>query len=93
MATRSLADVEKLLEDAKACKRATKGDPAKEKELTETLKLLNLERVALMKSPLDDNKKFVLKVPKGTRDFNDCEMALRELMFSKIKAVFKRYLL
>lgn len=32
--------------------------------------------------------KFNLKVPKGTRDFNDKEMSLRQTIFDKIKTVF-----
>ena len=35
--------------------------------------------------------KFELKTPKGTRDFGPGEMALRELIFSKIISVFKRH--
>ncbi|KAJ1962895.1 Cytoplasmic and mitochondrial histidine tRNA synthetase, partial [Dimargaris xerosporica] len=34
---------------------------------------------------------FTLKTPKGTRDFNDKEMAVREEMFDTIKRVFKKH--
>ncbi|KAL0081204.1 histidyl-tRNA synthetase [Phycomyces blakesleeanus] len=34
---------------------------------------------------------FSLKTPKGTKDYNDKEMAVREKMFSTIKTVFKRH--
>lgn len=37
------------------------------------------------------SKKFELKTPKGTKDFGPQEMALREAIFSKITAVFKRH--
>lgn len=36
-------------------------------------------------------QKFELKTPKGTKDFGPQEMALREAIFSKITAVFKRH--
>ncbi|RIA97797.1 mitochondrial and cytoplasmic histidine-tRNA ligase Hrs1 [Glomus cerebriforme] len=35
--------------------------------------------------------KFTLKVPKGTRDYNEKEMAIREKVFSTIISVFKRH--
>ncbi|KAJ1655566.1 Cytoplasmic and mitochondrial histidine tRNA synthetase [Dispira simplex] len=34
---------------------------------------------------------FTLKTPKGTRDFNDKEMAIREEMFQTIKGVFQQH--
>ncbi|KAJ1926809.1 Cytoplasmic and mitochondrial histidine tRNA synthetase [Tieghemiomyces parasiticus] len=34
---------------------------------------------------------FTLKTPKGTRDFNDKEMAVREAMFDTIKGVFRKH--
>ncbi|RKO95175.1 hypothetical protein CAUPRSCDRAFT_13095, partial [Caulochytrium protostelioides] len=34
---------------------------------------------------------YVLKVPKGTRDYLPKEMAIRERMFDTIRAVFKRH--
>ncbi|RGB26812.1 histidyl-tRNA synthetase [Rhizophagus diaphanus] len=42
----------------------------------------------------EDNKnknKTLLKVPKGTRDYNEIEMAIREKVFSTIISVFKRH--
>ncbi|KXS22105.1 histidyl-tRNA synthetase [Gonapodya prolifera JEL478] len=38
-----------------------------------------------------DQKHFNLKTPKGTRDFNDKEMAIRERIFTTITSVFKRH--
>ncbi|KAG9304750.1 hypothetical protein G9A89_003924 [Geosiphon pyriformis] len=35
--------------------------------------------------------KFVLKTPKGTRDYNEKEMAIREKIFSTITSVFKKH--
>lgn len=37
------------------------------------------------------NQKFTLKVPKGTRDFNPQQMALRQSVLEKIVRVFKRH--
>lgn len=37
------------------------------------------------------NQKFTLKVPKGTRDFNPQQMALRQSVLEKIVKVFKRH--
>ncbi|KAI0214715.1 Histidine--tRNA ligase, cytoplasmic [Lamellibrachia satsuma] len=39
----------------------------------------------------DGSKKFVLKTPKGTRDFNPQKMAIREQVFNLIIASFKRH--
>jgi len=36
-------------------------------------------------------KNFNLKTPKGTKDYNDKEMAIREKIFSIIKTIFKRH--
>ncbi|XP_012934679.1 histidine--tRNA ligase, cytoplasmic isoform X1 [Aplysia californica] len=46
-----------------------------------------------LKKQLGDegSKKFVLKTPKGTRDFAPGQMAIREGVFSKIIACFKRH--
>ncbi|KAJ3339681.1 Cytoplasmic and mitochondrial histidine tRNA synthetase [Gonapodya sp. JEL0774] len=38
-----------------------------------------------------DSKAFNLKTAKGTRDFNDKEMAIRDKIFSTITTVFKRH--
>ena len=37
------------------------------------------------------NQKFTLKVPKGTRDFNPQQMALRQAVLEKIVRVFKKH--
>ncbi|KAJ3221581.1 Cytoplasmic and mitochondrial histidine tRNA synthetase [Clydaea vesicula] len=38
-----------------------------------------------------DVKKFTLKTPKGTRDFNDKEMAVREKLISTVTKIFKKH--
>ncbi|XP_035209434.1 histidine--tRNA ligase, cytoplasmic-like isoform X2 [Stegodyphus dumicola] len=40
---------------------------------------------------LDSQQKFVLKTPKGTRDFGPAQMACREKVFEKIIKCFKRH--
>ncbi|KAK7473509.1 hypothetical protein BaRGS_00035262, partial [Batillaria attramentaria] len=58
-----------------------------EKVEEEVSKLLEL------KAQLGDDgpKKFVLKTPKGTRDYNPEQMAIREGVFNKIIQCFKRH--
>jgi histidyl-tRNA synthetase len=36
-------------------------------------------------------KKFELKVPKGTKDWEGTDMVIRDEIFSKITSVFKRH--
>lgn len=56
-------------------------------------KLLQLKKQ--LSSEGDDaaklDQKFTLKTPKGTRDFAPQQMAIRESVFQKIIAVFKRH--
>lgn len=40
---------------------------------------------------VDNFKKFEIKTPKGTRDYNPLEMSIREKTFETIKKVFKRH--
>ncbi|KAL5254385.1 hypothetical protein ACHWQZ_G013985 [Mnemiopsis leidyi] len=62
------------------------------------LKDLKISEVALQK-PCADSKpsnkskggKFVLKCPKGMRDYTPDQMAVRELVFDKIKKCFKKH--
>ncbi|XP_050416694.1 histidine--tRNA ligase, cytoplasmic isoform X2 [Patella vulgata] len=53
----------------------------------EVAKLLELKASL----PDEGQKKFVLKTPKGTRDFNPYQMSIREGAFTKIIAAFKRH--
>ncbi|KAL8621046.1 hypothetical protein ACOMHN_040571 [Nucella lapillus] len=52
-----------------------------------------VSRLLALKAQLGDNgpKKFVLKTPKGTRDYNPQQMAIREEVFAKIIRCFKRH--
>jgi len=43
------------------------------------------------KANTGSKKNFTLKTPKGTKDYNDKEMAVREKIFNTIKTVFKRH--
>jgi histidyl-tRNA synthetase len=54
-------------------------------ELIEQLRQLGAQKKAL------EPKKFELKTPKGTRDYNDKEMYLREKVFEIIKSKFKKF--
>uniref|UniRef100_UPI00358F16D4 histidine--tRNA ligase-like n=1 Tax=Myxine glutinosa TaxID=7769 RepID=UPI00358F16D4 len=61
---------------------------SKEKVDAEVSKLLSLKE----KLGLDDGKqKFVLKTPKGTRDYGPKQMAIRERVFGIIVEAFKRH--
>ncbi|KAI8920828.1 hypothetical protein DFJ77DRAFT_482407 [Powellomyces hirtus] len=39
----------------------------------------------------DEAKAFTLKTPKGTKDYDEKDMAVREQIFSKITSIFKRH--
>jgi histidyl-tRNA synthetase len=87
------------IEDVKQQKALVKGKAAEEKALADHLKALNLKRAELLKASgqtggEDDkagSKKFTLKVPKGTKDYTDKEMAIRQTMFETITSVFKQH--
>jgi histidyl-tRNA synthetase len=85
----SLGDIMKRIEEVKIKKMGIKGDTEAEKILAAELKELNL----LIRNfkPTDDKKKFNLKVPKGTKDYSEKEMSIREDMFAKIISVFQRH--
>lgn len=87
----SLPDVLKRIEQVKIKKMAVKGNATEEKILAAELKDLNLQLRTLKESSTDDKKKYNLKVPKGTKDYSEKEMSIREDMFSKIISVFKRH--
>ncbi|KAL2912932.1 Cytoplasmic and mitochondrial histidine tRNA synthetase [Polyrhizophydium stewartii] len=96
----TLAELEARIEAIKDQKKTVKGDKAQEAVLAAELKKLNLERSNMLKAAKagagedDDDaaaKKFTLKVPKGTKDYTDKEMAIRERMFETIKATFRRH--
>ncbi|CAL1548233.1 unnamed protein product [Lymnaea stagnalis] len=54
---------------------------------------LEVNKLLELKKKLGDEapKKFTLKTPKGTRDFNPEQMAIREGVFNKIIECFKRH--
>jgi histidyl-tRNA synthetase len=87
----SLGDVMKRIEEVKIKKMAVKGDNAAEKILAAELKELNLQIRNFKDSATDDKKKFNLKVPKGTKDYSEKEMSIRQDMFAKITSVFQRH--
>eukprot|EP00842_Homolaphlyctis_polyrhiza_P004958 jgi/Hompol1/5463/HPOL_004457-RA len=90
-----IAAIEARLEAIKDLKKTIKGDKSQEAVLAAELKELNLQRSALLKAggsaDASDDKKFTLKVPKGTKDYTDKEMAIREQMFEKITSTFRRH--
>lgn len=69
--------------------RKLKQEKASSEQIAEEVaKLLELKaRLA----PDDGKHKFVLKTPKGTRDYNPKQMAIREKVFSTIIRCFKRH--
>ena len=87
----SLPDLLKRIEDVKIKKMAVKGNVDAEKILAAELKDLNLQMRNFKESATDDKKKYNLKVPKGTKDYSEKEMSIREDMFAKIVSVFKRH--
>ncbi|MEE6478720.1 hypothetical protein FKM82_011974 [Ascaphus truei] len=69
--------------------RRLKQDKATKEQIAEEVaKLLELKA----RLGTDDGKqKFVLKTPKGTRDYNPKQMAIREMVFNTIINCFKRH--
>ncbi|XP_076446744.1 histidine--tRNA ligase, cytoplasmic-like isoform X3 [Babylonia areolata] len=68
--------------------RQLKADKAPKEKIDE-----EVSKLLALKAQLGDNgpKKFVLKTPKGTRDYNPQQMAIREGVFDKIIRCFKRH--
>ncbi|XP_038056514.1 histidine--tRNA ligase-like isoform X2 [Patiria miniata] len=66
--------------------KAEKAD--KEKIAEEVAKLLELKAQI---GDVGTNQKFILKTPKGTRDYNPKQMAIREGVFKTIVDSFKRH--
>ncbi|KAJ8326121.1 Cytoplasmic and mitochondrial histidine tRNA synthetase [Batrachochytrium dendrobatidis] len=93
-----LSTIEARIECIKDQKKLIKGNKIEETKLANELKALNLERAAIKAASSNaeqcdsqDVKKYTLKVPKGTKDYSDKEMAIRERMFEKITAIFRRH--
>ncbi|KAJ3268878.1 hypothetical protein HDV01_002136 [Terramyces sp. JEL0728] len=87
----NLSELEAQIEAIKDQKKLVKGDKEKEAALASQLKELNVQKAQFGKSSDSQKSKITVKVPKGTRDFNDKEMAVREHMFDTIKSVFKKH--
>ncbi|XP_077122250.1 histidine--tRNA ligase, cytoplasmic [Ranitomeya variabilis] len=69
--------------------RKLKQEKASAEQIAEEVaKLLELKAKL---GPDDGKHKFVLKTPKGTRDYNPKQMAIREKVFSTIINCFKRH--
>lgn len=82
------ADIQALIKEQGDVVRKLKTDGADKAKIGEEVaKLLEL------KSQLGDDppKKFILKCPKGTRDYTPTQMAVREKAFSQIISCFKRH--
>ncbi|XP_063304123.1 histidine--tRNA ligase, cytoplasmic [Pelobates fuscus] len=69
--------------------RKLKQEKASSEQIAEEVaKLLELKARL---GPEDGKQKFVLKTPKGTRDYNPKQMAIREKVFDTIIKCFKRH--
>ncbi|KAI8871459.1 histidyl-tRNA synthetase [Ramicandelaber brevisporus] len=70
---------------------ASKEEIAKEVEKLQALKAQLPPAAAPASSDRKKAAKFELKTPKGTRDYSDKEMAVREEMFATIKRIFRKH--
>ncbi|XP_074649907.1 histidine--tRNA ligase-like isoform X2 [Tubulanus polymorphus] len=89
--TGSTADLQEKIRQQGEIVRSMKASGADKDKVTEEVKKL-LELKAQAK-PNDESssKKFVLKCPKGTRDYHPGQMAIRERVFNTITDCFKRH--
>ncbi|GJQ87544.1 hypothetical protein Trydic_g15857, partial [Trypoxylus dichotomus] len=70
--------------------KAAKG--SKEKIAKEVAKLLELKAQLNNEEDItNDTHKFVLKTPKGTRDYTPHQMVIRQRVLEKVVSVFKRH--
>ncbi|KAM6455422.1 histidine--tRNA ligase, cytoplasmic [Liasis olivaceus] len=83
-----MAEEEALRKQADTVRRL-KQEKASPEEITKQVSKL-LEMKSAM-HPEEGKHKFVLKTPKGTRDYNPKQMAIREKVFSIITQCFKRH--
>lgn len=86
MADRAIIQ-EKIKEQGEIVRRLKSEKADKDLISEEVAKLLELKAQLGEDGP----KKFVLKCPKGTRDYNPQQMAIREGVFNTIIACFKRH--
>nr|XP_028594059.1 histidine--tRNA ligase, cytoplasmic [Podarcis muralis] len=83
-----MAEEESLRKQADLVRRL-KQDKAPQEEIAEQVaKLLDMKAKIC---PEEDRPKFVLKTPKGTRDYSPKQMAIRDRVFSVIIDCFKRH--
>ncbi|XP_013387295.1 histidine--tRNA ligase, cytoplasmic isoform X2 [Lingula anatina] len=88
MATVDRAEIQEKIKVQGEVVRKLKADKADKEQIEqEVAKLLEL------KAQIGDDgaKKFVLKTPKGTRDYSPQQMAIREGVFDTIISCFKRH--
>uniref|UniRef100_A0A670IN05 histidine--tRNA ligase n=1 Tax=Podarcis muralis TaxID=64176 RepID=A0A670IN05_PODMU len=84
----AMAEEESLRKQADLVRRL-KQDKAPQEEIAEQVaKLLDMKAKIC---PEEDRPKFVLKTPKGTRDYSPKQMAIRDRVFSVIIDCFKRH--
>ncbi|KAI9202001.1 uncharacterized protein BJ171DRAFT_584646 [Polychytrium aggregatum] len=86
-------DIQVRIKEAQDAMKALKQRKAPKEEIDaqiEVLKALQEQKKSLGEDG-DQSKKFTLKVPKGTKDYTDKEMAVREKIFSTITQCFKRH--
>uniref|UniRef100_A0A0B8RXH9 histidine--tRNA ligase n=1 Tax=Philothamnus irregularis TaxID=1899461 RepID=A0A0B8RXH9_9SAUR len=83
-----MAEEEALRKQADTVRRL-KQEKASPEEITKQVSKL-LEMKSAM-HPEEGKHKFVLKTPKGTRDYNPKQMAIREKVFNIITQCFKRH--
>ncbi|XP_015667088.1 histidine--tRNA ligase, cytoplasmic [Protobothrops mucrosquamatus] len=83
-----MAEEEALRKQADTVRRL-KQEKASPEEITKQVSKL-LEMKSAM-HPEEGKHKFVLKTPKGTRDYNPKQMAIREKVFNVITQCFKRH--
>ncbi|XP_034267534.1 histidine--tRNA ligase, cytoplasmic-like isoform X3 [Pantherophis guttatus] len=83
-----MAEEEALRKQADTVRRL-KQEKASPEEITKQVsKLLEMKSAMY---PEEGKHKFVLKTPKGTRDYNPKQMAIREKVFNIITQCFKRH--
>ncbi|XP_072400327.1 histidine--tRNA ligase, cytoplasmic [Diabrotica undecimpunctata] len=91
MSTNQLLDV-KIKEQADLVRNLKASKESKEKIAEEVEKLLALKAQLQIDDGISsNNQKFVLKTPKGTRDFAPEQMSLRLEVMDKITSVFKKH--
>ncbi|XP_066479247.1 histidine--tRNA ligase, cytoplasmic [Tiliqua scincoides] len=83
-----MAEGEALRRQADTVRRLKQESASQEEIAEEVAKLLKMKAAIC---PEEGKQKFVLKTPKGTRDYSPRQMAIREKVFSTIIDCFKRH--